>query len=233
MDKRDLEHLVALYDGEIRLVDDSIAKIRAQLASLGIDGRTIFAVVADHGDEFFEHGNKGHHRTLYEEVLHTPFVLNVPGRAPGAPAIEDEASLVDVGTTLLGLVGLARPDGAEGRDWSGIFTGAPLPAPAAVHAELYRTGTRNVQVASIDSRRKVIHHFQQRSLETYDLESDAGEQKSLDREGAVAAPMVASLRDWLAAKWQRFDKRVRTEGTVPVQIDEKEIEKLRSLGYVN
>jgi arylsulfatase A-like enzyme len=233
MNQRDLDHLLALYDGEIRLVDDHIAKLRAELARLGVADRTVFAIVADHGDEFFEHGNKGHHRTLYEEVIRTPFVLHVPGARPNRPVVTQEISLPDVGPTLLGLAGAGRLAGAEGRDFSGLYTGAPLPPDGAVYAELYRTGTRNVQVARIDARRKVIHHFQQRSVEVYDLGADPGEQRELPERGEVATPLVTQLRDWLAAKWHRFDKRVRTEGIEPVVIDEKEIEKLRSLGYLN
>jgi len=233
MNSRDLEHLLALYDGEIRLVDDHLAKLRARLASLGIADRTIFVVVSDHGDEFFEHGNKGHHRTLYEEVLHTPFVLYVPGRRPSSGVVTQEASLVDVGPTLLSLAGLPRLDGAEGRDYSGLYTGAPLPEAGAVTAELYRTGTRNVQVAQIDARRKIIHHFQQRSLEVYDLAADAGEQQSLAPRGPLGEPLASRLRDWLDVRWSRFDKRVRTEGIEPVILDEKALEQLRSLGYLN
>jgi arylsulfatase A-like enzyme len=232
MDSRDLEHLIALYDGEIRLVDDHIARLGRALERLGIAGRTIVAVVADHGDEFFEHGNKGHHRTLYEEVLRTPFVLNVPGRNPSRPSVDAETSLIDVGPTLLGLAGLARPQGSEGRDWSGLWTGAPLPQPGPVHAELYRTGTRNVQVAAIDGRRKVIHHFQRRGLEAYDLAADPAETKPLAPRGDVAAPVVADLGEWLNLRWQRFDRRLRIEGLSPVVLDEKSAEQLRSLGYL-
>jgi len=31
----------------------------------------------DHGDEFFEHGGKGHQRTLYREVVHVPLIMRV------------------------------------------------------------------------------------------------------------------------------------------------------------
>ncbi|MFN2376521.1 MAG: sulfatase, partial [Candidatus Binatia bacterium] len=233
MDARDLEHLLALYDGEIRLVDDQLARLQAALDRLGVGGRTIVAVVSDHGDEFFEHGNKGHHRTLYEEVIATPFVLKVPGRRPSSAEVGAETSLIDVGPTLLGLAGLGAPQGSEGRDWSGLYTGAPLPAEGPVFAELYRTGTRNVQVASIDARHKVIHHFQQRWLEAFDLESDRGEQRPLDVRGPLATPVVSRLRDWLEGRWGRFDKRLRQEGLEPVILDQKATEQLRSLGYLD
>lgn len=232
MNLRDLQHLLALYDGEIRLVDDQIARLRAELVRLGIAGRTMIAVVADHGDEFFEHGNKGHHRTLYEEVIHTPFVLEVPGHRPSAPVVEEEVSLIDVAPTLLGLAGVKAPEGAEGRDFSGLYTGAPLPAAKPVFAELYRTGTRNVQVSETSARRKIIHHFQQRSLEVFDLDSDPGEQRSLAASGDVGGPLTARLGEWINGRWQRFDKRIRTEGIEPVVLDAKATEQLRSLGYL-
>ena len=90
-----------------------------------------------------------------------------------------------------------------------------------------------MQIARIEARRKIIHHFQQRSLEAYDLSADAGAKTELADQGGLAAPLVAGLRDWLAIRWHRFDKRIRSEGVEPVVIDEKEIEKLRSLGYMN
>jgi arylsulfatase A-like enzyme len=233
MNPRDLAHLVALYDGEIRLVDDHVARLGKALERLGIAERTIVAIVGDHGDEFFEHGNKGHHRTLYAEVLDTPFVLFVPGRQPARATIEDETSLVDVGPTLLGLAGLASPGGAEGRDFSGLYTGAPAGGGQPVFAELYRTGTRNVQVAEIDGRTKIIHHFQKRSLETYDLSRDAAEQHTLAADSSEAAALVARLQEWLEGRWHRFDKRVRSEGIHPVILDARTSEQLRSLGYLN
>ena len=232
MDKRDLEHIVALYDGEIRLVDDHIAKLRATLDRLGIGGKTIIAIVGDHGDEFFEHGNKGHHRTLYEEVLHTPFLLDVPGLRPSKAVFDDDVSIIDVAPTLLGLAGLAQPAGAEGRDFSGLYTGAKIPSAAAIEAELYRTGTRNVQVARIEERRKVIHQFQQRSLETYDLASDPGEQKSLRARSDAARSLLPDLREWLDQHWRLFEQRDRREGITPVILDAKAKEQLRSLGYL-
>ena len=101
-----------------------------------------------------------------------------------------------------------------------------------MYAELYRTGTRNVQVAEIDARRKIIHHFQRRYLEAYDLAADPAEHAALAPAGPLAAPLVLRLRDWLDGQWQHFDKRVRKEGIEHVVLDAKASEQLRSLGYV-
>ncbi|MBI5506842.1 MAG: sulfatase [Deltaproteobacteria bacterium] len=236
MNPRDLEHLVALYDGEIRLVDDHLARLRAELGRLGVADRTILVVVGDHGDEFFEHGNKGHHRTLYQEVLWVPLVIDVPGLRPATAVVEDETSIIDVAPTVLSLTGIAVPKGVEGRDLSDAFVGKPAGTrrdpQRAVFAELYRKGTLNVQVAELAARRKVIQHFNSRRLSTFDLAADPGEQRSLAPRGEVAAPMVAALREWLDGRWGLFDRRVRTEGVSAVVLDAKTAETLRSLGYL-
>ncbi|MCX5642998.1 MAG: sulfatase, partial [Candidatus Omnitrophica bacterium] len=51
--KRDLEHIVALYDGEIRYTDEYIGALLRELDSLGLKEKTLFIITSDHGDEFF------------------------------------------------------------------------------------------------------------------------------------------------------------------------------------
>ncbi|HYC54799.1 MAG TPA: sulfatase [Candidatus Binatia bacterium] len=234
MDPRDLQHLIALYDGEIRLVDDHLARLRADLARLGVADRTLIVVTADHGDEFFEHGNKGHHRTLHEEVIAVPLVIEAPGIEPAQRRVAGETSIIDVAPTVLSLTGLAAPAGMEGRDLSQAFLATPgEPHQGAVYAELYRKGTLNIQVAQIQNRSKLIHHFNNRALLAYDLRSDPAEKTQLDPTGEAVTPQVSALRDWLDGRWRLFDRRVRSEGIAEVVIDEKTAETLRSLGYLN
>ena len=221
----------ALYDGEIRLVDDHIGKLRADLERLGVADKTIIAVVADHGDEFFEHGNKGHHRTLYREVLRVPWILYVPGATGPRRRIDEEASLVDVTPTLLGLAGIAQPQGVEGKDFTDLLTGArATESLRTVHAELYRKGSLNVQVAAISDHAKLIQHFNVRRAELYDLTSDAEEHEL--RPLAEARSSFAALRDWLDVRWLAYRNRESAHGIRSVTIDAKTAETLRSLGYV-
>src|SRR6185436_11342664 len=149
MNARDLEHVVALYDGEIRLVDDHIAKLRAALDRLAIAGKTIIVLTADHGDEFFEHGNKGHHRTLYDEVLRVPLLIYVPGATIAGVRVAAGASIVDGMPTLLGMTGIALPEVLEGTDFTRVLFEGVLAPERTVFSELYRKGSLNVQVAAV------------------------------------------------------------------------------------
>ncbi|MFT5042138.1 MAG: arylsulfatase A-like enzyme [Hyphomicrobiaceae bacterium] len=232
MDPDDLAHILALYDGEIRLVDDQIARLRAALQTQGISDRTVIVVTADHGDEFFEHGEKGHHRTLYEEVLWVPLVVNVPGLNPVLPVVEQQVSIVDIAPTILSLVGAEIPNGVEGRDLSRLWNDTKAQARPA-YGELYRKGSLNVQTSALVDGRKVIHHFNRRILESYDLRSDAGEQVSTPARAEGAKPVVGFLSRWLNHEWDIFDARVQAGGVDPVIIDSDTAEMLRSLGYTD
>ena len=62
-----LENIKARYDSEISYVDDTLRKMFERFGWL--DGDTVVAVLSDHGEEFEEHSQVGHHVTLYRELV--------------------------------------------------------------------------------------------------------------------------------------------------------------------
>ena len=52
----DLEHLIALYDGEIRYTDHHLGLLFRHLSQMNALANTIIAITSDHGEAFFEHG---------------------------------------------------------------------------------------------------------------------------------------------------------------------------------
>jgi arylsulfatase A-like enzyme len=232
MDRQDLEHVMALYDGEIRLVDDHIGKLIAGLERVGVANRTVVVVTSDHGEEFFEHGRKGHHRTLYEEVLHVPLVMQIPGYSPRASRIAADSSIVDIMPTLLGLVGIEPPEGLEGTDFAPVITGESQVLDRPIFAELYRKGSRIVEVAAIDGAEKIIHHFNHRWMESFDLAADPGEMRRLSNADARGSPLLEQMRRWLNKRWRGYAMRLRTKGVDPLELDDASEEALRALGYI-
>jgi len=129
MDSRDLQHVVALYDGEIGWVDEHIGKLIAELKRRELWDDTIVVLTSDHGDEFFEHGEKGHQHSLYQELLHVPLIVRVPGFA--ARQVDARVELIDVMPTLLDLVSVSAPSGLQGRSLAPVLRGEALePRPA-------------------------------------------------------------------------------------------------------
>lgn len=232
MPERDLEHVVALYDGEIRLVDDHLAKLRAKLDEIGVGRKTVIVVTGDHGDEFFEHGRKGHHRTLYDEILRVPLIVYVPGAKPQRSEVTMETSTMDIMPTVLGLVGAAVPAGVEGIDLTGVsYLGRPEWNRTTV-AELYRTESLNVQVALRRTGEKLIHHFNDRLVESYDIATDPGEHSRLPIKQSPATEMMADLSAWLNEHWAVYRGRIRAGLDRAVVMDAETQERLRALGYI-
>ncbi|RMD81125.1 MAG: hypothetical protein D6815_12545 [Candidatus Dadabacteria bacterium] len=233
MDPRDLQHIIALYDGEIRLVDDHIAKLRATLERLGLASRTAILLTADHGDEFFEHGHKGHHRSLYEEIVRVPMILYVPGRRPTRREVSSEVSLIDVAPTLADLVGAPPLAGAEGRSLVPLAFGSEPERPRLTFAELYRKKALNVQVSVRNGPEKLIHHFNRRLVEVYDTSADPGEHRPLPSDRGFAVARMDDLAEWLNRQWKVFAGRIRSQGGVrELVMDDEMRDKLRSLGYI-
>jgi arylsulfatase A-like enzyme len=230
MDRRDLDHVIALYDGEIRLVDDHLAVLRRALERLGIANRTAIIVTADHGDEFFEHGRKGHHRTLYDEILQVPMILYVPGVRPARPVVEMQTSIIDLMPTILGMTGLPVPKGVEGLDLTGVALRGGAEWDRAVLAELYRNEALNVQVALRRTQRKVIHHFNRRIVEAYDLKADPAETRNVD--AGFVPPMIAEVQGLLNGLWPVYRGRIARSGVNELAMDAETRERLRSLGYI-
>jgi arylsulfatase A-like enzyme len=228
MPARDLEHLLALYDGEIRYVDGYIGRTLDLLAELGLADDTLVVLTADHGEEFLEHGDKGHHRTLYEEVVHVPLIVAWPGRLPAGRVIDDPVSIVDVVPTVLELAGLGAPAGVEGMSLVAQMRGGPAPDREIV-AELYRKATLNMQVAVRRGDAKLIQSLNFPQREFYDLASDPGEQRSRLGDGEPAR-LTRDLARWLAATWPAH--RALSAGPRTVALDQGRVDALRALGYV-
>jgi hypothetical protein len=143
---RDLEHAFALYEGEVGWVDDHLGTILRALDRTGMASTTLVIVVADHGEEFFEHDGLGHRRTLYDEVVRVPMALRLPGVLPAGRTVTGPVSLTDLVPTVLDVLGLpaASTVGAPG-------FGAALHGGEAVgHAVLLRTVVMFGGTATID-----------------------------------------------------------------------------------
>ena len=132
---RDLAHLMALYDGEIAHTDDHVGQVLQLLRDMGLAKKTLLIIVSDHGEGFMEHGKVFHGNSLFEELIHVPLILRLPGVIPAGRRIKDNASQVDVMPTVLGLLGIAAPAGLQGIDLSSACRGLGRPPDRILWSE--------------------------------------------------------------------------------------------------
>ncbi|MCH7720679.1 MAG: sulfatase [Planctomycetes bacterium] len=95
------------YDGEIRYTDDQLAKLFGTLKAQGLWDNSVVVLIGDHGEGLGQHNVPGH-GLLWDEQLHVPLMIRVPGAAP--QRIAHPMSAVDVLPTLLGLIDLPNSD---------------------------------------------------------------------------------------------------------------------------
>lgn len=239
-DDRDIAHLIDLYDASIRQLDSEIGRLFGYLRGKGLMDDALIFVIADHGEEFGEHGGTHHTRTQYQEVLRVPVLVRGPGIPPGR-RVGTPISLVDIAPTILSATGVPASVPLDGLDlrplWSGAeasdFAERPIfgetgYANASAHRieELKDTApiTRAVRLGSFklyyDNRKDPKYAL-------YDLARDPGETVDVSAEHP---DLAATLERLLEARY-RHGASATAAPTLDLSPDEAD--RLRSLGYVN
>ena len=232
MNSRDLAHLKSLYDGEIAYTDYYIGKLMHLLIELGIDDHTLVVLTSDHGDEFFEHGGKGHFRTLFEEVLRVPLIVRFPDRQFASLRVDEVVSLVDIAPTVLDYIGVMPGLEMQGRSLIPLLTDEPGDSRSAY------ASIKEGRAALRTNDLKYIYNFNTGANRLFDLTEDPGEQENqLTAETDLSDPEVKAVIDGLV-EWLNVQREYRQGLPSPPSepnraIDQNVVEELRALGYLD
>ncbi len=133
--KRD--EVVQLYDAGIRSVDRQIARLVDSLRQSHLWDDCVFALTADHGEEFLEHGGRYHSPVrLSEEIVRVPLLIRVPGER-GAKVPASPMSHLHLAPTLLEVMGVQSPSAFQGRSlWKNLQRGIAWDDPAIADPEI-------------------------------------------------------------------------------------------------
>ena len=214
---REVAYLSDSYDDEIRTLDGSLELLFGQIARLGGGRDTVVVLASDHGEDFLEHGDLMHCRTLHDTSLHVPLVMWLPGVA--ARRIATPVQNLDVVPTLLDYLGLdAEHEGLEGRSLRPLIEGRDDPAP--VYAAL------EAQRAIVDGRDKLVLDLDTGRSRLFDVVADPGERTDLAAQRPDRADaLVRRLREYVA----------RTEGADAhgaAKLSREVQDRLRAVGYL-
>jgi phosphoglycerol transferase MdoB-like AlkP superfamily enzyme len=168
----------AAYLNDLHVADDAFGALRDGLRARGLDERTVYVVVGDHGEAFREHpGNIAHALQVYEENVRVPFFIAAPGAGRAPRRAPQLASLIDLTPTTFALAGLPAEPLHEGR--SLLTPGAPRVARFFTEQGVRRWGVR-------DGRWKAILDAESGRARLYDLARDPGETRGLEGPAADA-----------------------------------------------
>jgi arylsulfatase A-like enzyme/Tfp pilus assembly protein PilF len=210
------------YDAEVAAVDEAIGRLLEYLRRTNELDRTLIVVTSDHGEAFGDGGELTHGILLRSSTLRVPLVLSAPGRLPEGSRVSGIVSNADVTPTVLELLGvdfgpvdgksLVEPMRAGRTRERFAYSETRLPADEYGWSML--AGVRDDRWAWVRAPRP----------ELYDLVTDPGETRSLhDDHPEIAVGLDKRVAAILAN--QHGDIR-RSE------LDESQIEALRSLGYL-
>jgi len=215
------ENDIDLYDGEIAFTDAHIGRVLDKLKEKGLYENTIIVFIADHGEEFRDHGGRKHTNTLYEELIHIPLIIRVPGFKP--QRIETIVTESDVAPTLCKLAGVPIPE---------QFKGIPLvygnksfedKNNRVVFAETFARGNRKIGV--LRDNHKLIHDLKKERFFLFDLDQDPAEKDNLaEKRTDVFQQLLADLKE---------HNTIQPADVENIEIPENIMKELQSLGYIN
>ena len=203
---RDAAYVTAQYDGALAYMDASIQRMLTRIDELGLSDTTLVVLNGDHGETLYEHECWFDHHGLYENTLHVPLILRLPGTLPAGRRVSGNCLHQDLVPTVLGLLGIpptSRP--ADGQDLMPLVKGER----ASNYSEFYisectwmrKHGWRTPQWKLIVALEPDFHFKPE--VELYDLVRDPGELDNIaQQESDVVRSLRRRLEEWVSRREQ-------------------------------
>jgi arylsulfatase A-like enzyme len=124
IDEVELLRLRRTYAGTVTLVDRWLGTLFDALKRLGRLDDTLVVFTSDQGEPLGEHGYVRRFRPwLYEELVHTPLIVRMPGGKHGGRRHQALVQTVDLLPTVLSALGLPPAEGVHGHDLLSLIRG--------------------------------------------------------------------------------------------------------------
>jgi arylsulfatase A-like enzyme len=222
------EFILAQYDACIRRADSALGKLFEFLQTEGLENRTVIILTSDHGEMLLErHGLWGHIYPLYEEILHVPLIVKIPGRRGTSVRTQVPAS-VSILPTVLDIAGIDDPNARSDYNLMRLFREKDFGFDRILSETGLKTDLRLCRSIRTETWKLVVHTSgdnREPQSELFHLETDPLEQR--DR-----APDNPSQVHTLFNMFENFRQTFRGKNPEAF-LDEKTLERIKSLGYVN
>lgn len=241
------------YDGSISGMDAEIGTLIDAIDEMGLGDDVLFVFIADHGEEFLEHG--GHfHLQIYGENSNVPFILWSPGRIEPGTVIDETLQAIDAMPTMLELSGLPIPDAAQGQSILSLLQPSQLAARGVAYAQerwqpvpVFTEQLRDDNgpepgpfprdaYAVIEDGWKLVHNvyipdgMEYPEYELFDHANDPLDQVDLaDQYPEIVARLSQRIDDWLGYV---LSVQLPAEAQSIESLSPDELRRLCSLGYI-
>jgi choline-sulfatase len=211
------------YQGEVAFTDQQLGRLLEWLRQNGLDGRTVVAVLGDHGESLGQHGESTHAYFIYDATTHVPLILRTPWGERGRRSVQ--VSTVDLLPTLLDLLGQPPLEGIDGRSLARVLLDPAADPGHVAYSETYFTryhfGWQHLR-ALRNGRYKYV---EAPTPELYDLASDPGEEHNIYKGFSARAEELRVTLQALAGSGAQAAPDRAT-------LDPDTLQRLAALGYV-
>lgn len=215
----DRERFVARYDGDVAYGDQEFGRFVRELKRRGLYDQALLVFLADHGEEFQEHGGWLHGRSVFDELVRIPLLMKLPGQAQAGRRVAQQVQIVDLLPTILQSQGLPVPEppAIAGRPLQAVLAGTAPETPALSeisHRGFVAHGARTPQG-------KYVQRYSPQEDELYfELPRDPGEQADrLAENRERARPLRALVEATLVPNPYRHVLRFVGPGRYEVELE--------------
>jgi len=179
----------------------------------------VVVVIADHGEQFLDHGGWEHGSNLYDELVRVPLAILAPDTT--AAVVDAQVETIDLFSTLLELANADIPDN-PGRSLNALLhgKGAGRGALSEIPGSQYSLRQDGFKLIEFNDGR----------CQLFDLSADRFEQHDVS---SANSTRVARMRAALNARLnEAIEMRHRVRGE-SAPVDPAIAERLRALGYTH
>ena len=178
-----IQDMIDKYDLSIKNVDKEIGRIYDFLKEQDLLKETMLVILGDHGENLTEHGIYFSSSGLYEETVHVPLIMHIPGFEK--KEINELVGNIDITPTILEYLGLETEEEFDGRSLFPLLkNNQPIRDKILLFDGLcedvvgVRTKNRKLIIAKNNfcNLCKAGHH---KEIEEYDLEKDPEENTNI------------------------------------------------------
>lgn len=189
--------------------NENLSKLMNVLKTHNMYHNSIIIITTDHGEAAKDHGNLFHVNSVYQELVHIPFYIKLPGQTK-PETVKQSFSLLDLMPTILDYTGYDYSNlSFDGRSFSLILNNKKTPLKNIVLAEyvykyplafeyglygnddMYDKAIFEVGIIDENAEWKVIKNYYYDFIELYNLKNDPAEKNNLiDEQQQIAEQLL-------------------------------------------